>query len=458
MISLVNFYSIFFLLLPISLVLGPGLADSIISLLSILLIFYIIYRKEYRYFNSNFFYIFNIICIYLIILSLTSKNILLSLESSLFYFRFGIFAFAIFFISQHNKYFNKYFLFSLLFATSLTAVSGLCEFFFKQNFLYFFEFFNPQHAETLKVNQNFIGRVSGFFGDELKLGSYLVRLLPVTIGLLFFNYSKSKNFYFLLLPYLILISLTIFVTGERTAFFMLIIFFILFFILIKKTRKIFSISLFVLFILLSLVTFSNQELKTRMIEKTLQQFVYKGKGAITDDSVNGYWDGLINKDTSKSIDIEKYNFFSIQHEVVYKTSLKIFRDNKFFGIGPKMFREICKIPKYHTYVTQDGSVMGCQTHSHNTYIQILTETGIIGFIILLSFFIYISFKLFLYFIYYSSKKLNEVQYLQIFCLINIFLNLWPLMPTGSFFNNWLSIVYFIPIGFLLFTNSKKNEI
>ena len=451
MINFSNFYLVIFLLLPISLVIGPGLADSIVSLLSIFLIIYIIYRQEYRYFNSNFFYIFNIICIYLIILSLTSNNILLSLESSLFYFRFGIFAFAIFFISQNNKYFNKYFLFSLLFATSLTSLSGLYEFFFKENFLNFFEIFYPKHIEIIEANKNFIGRVSGFFGDELKLGSYLVRLLPVTIGLLFFNYARSKNLYFLLFPYIILVSLTIFVTGERTAFFMLIIFFILFLLLIKKTRKIFSISLFILFFLVSLVTFSNQELKTRMIEKTVKQFVYKGKVAITDE------DKILTNNTKSNHNPTKYNFFSIQHEVIYKTSLKIFRDNKIFGIGPKMFREICKISKYHTYVTLDGSIMGCQTHSHNSYIQMLTETGIIGFIILFTFFIYISFKLLLYLIYYRSKTLSELQYLQIFCLINIFLNLWPLMPTGSFFNNWLSIIYFIPIGFLLFTNSKKID-
>ena len=36
------------------------------------------------------------------------------------------------------------------------------------------------------------------------------------------------------------------------------------------------------------------------------------------------------------------SFFSIQHQVVYTSAYRIFKDNIFFGIGPKMFREKCK--------------------------------------------------------------------------------------------------------------------
>ena len=39
----------------------------------------------------------------------------------------------------------------------------------------------------------------------------------------------------------------------------------------------------------------------------------------------------------------------------------------------------------------------------------------------------------------------------------IFINIWPLAPTGNFFNNWLSIFYFYPIGFYLFFNSVNEK-
>ena len=33
--------------------------------------------------------------------------------------------------------------------------------------------------------------------------------------------------------------------------------------------------------------------------------------------------------------------------------------------------------------------------------------------------------------------------------VSIFITLWPLVPTGSFFNNWLNVIYFLPIGFII---------
>ena len=26
---------------------------------------------------------------------------------------------------------------------------------------------------------------------------------------------------------------------------------------------------------------------------------------------------------------------------------------------------------------------------------------------------------------------------------------WPLIPTGSFFNNWTNVMYYFPVGFVL---------
>ena len=51
----------------------------------------------------------------------------------------------------------------------------------------------------------------------------------------------------------------------------------------------------------------------------------------------------------------------------------MFLDKPIFGHGPKMFRVICKKNKYAT------GVRPCDTHPHNFYIQLLAETGIIGF-------------------------------------------------------------------------------
>ena len=56
----------------------------------------------------------------------------------------------------------------------------------------------------------------------------------------------------------------------------------------------------------------------------------------------------------------------------------MYLDNKIFGVGVKNFRKICKYEKYSV------SNLSCASHPHNTYIQILSETGIIGFLFLIN--------------------------------------------------------------------------
>ena len=65
----------------------------------------------------------------------------------------------------------------------------------------------------------------------------------------------------------------------------------------------------------------------------------------------------------------------------------MFKGNILFGHGVKMFREICAKKDY--YINERS----CRTHPHNTYIQILAETGLLGFVFILSAFIYVSFSI-----------------------------------------------------------------
>ena len=65
----------------------------------------------------------------------------------------------------------------------------------------------------------------------------------------------------------------------------------------------------------------------------------------------------------------------------YITAYKMYLDNKILGVGVKNFRKFCSNKKYME------SELSCAPHPHNTYIQILSETGIIGFIFLLLIFV-----------------------------------------------------------------------
>ena len=99
---------------------------------------------------------------------------------------------------------------------------------------------------------------------------------------------------------------------------------------------------------------------------------------------------------------------------------------------------------------------GCANHPHNIYLQLLSETGIIGTIPIIIFLFYIVY-LFLKIILLKIKKIkNEFNDVKICMLTSVLIALWPLIPTGSFFNNWLSVINFLSLSFFIFFLYKKN--
>jgi hypothetical protein len=87
--------------------------------------------------------------------------------------------------------------------------------------------------------------------------------------------------------------------------------------------------------------------------------------------------------------------------------------------------------------------------------QLLSETGLIGFSFFISFIIFVLIKIFKFLkITYSNKKKTNVPLTISFVIICI--NFFPFITTGSFFNNWLSTLYYIPVAiFLHELNLKK---
>ena len=137
----------------------------------------------------------------------------------------------------------------------------------------------------------------------------------------------------------------------------------------------------------------------------------------------------------------KLTFFSEEHQAHAITAYNIFIDHPIIGSGPKTFRKIC--PKDYSYLK------GCTNHPHNLYLQLLSEVGIIGSIIPIYFLILLLFYFLKEFIYLFLKSNNDLKFDKI-CLFSCFLiTLFPFVPAGNIFNNWISIIFYLPIGFYL---------
>jgi len=406
--------------LPLAIITGPFLSDLTISLISIFFISLSIIKKLKKYYLNIYSLTFFSWCLYIIINSFFSKNITLSLESSLFYIRFGIFSLSIWYAFENFDKLKKHFTLIFLCIYLFVVFDAYIQYIFGTNILGF------------KYSG---GRVSGIFNNEFVLGSYLSRLFPFLLALVLMNFQNSKILTISTLLLLILVDILVFLSGERTAFFYLILSTLIIILFIKKWRILristFIISLFII----SLISVNNSKVKDRMIDRSIEQITQHGN----------------------------LNIFSIQHQAYYQSSFNIFMDHKIFGAGPKMFREYCKLEKYNFIPINDQSQNGCSTHPHNTYLQLLSEIGLVGVlpIILLLFFCFYYFfnKLIFYIKKFKLRKDNDLDDPVLTCLVlSILISLWPFVPTGSFFNNWLNIIYYLPIGVLFYhkTNIKKK--
>ena len=396
-----NLPAILFSLIPFFLITGPFLSDLSISLISLLFLAYCIKEKNFSNFKNKYFYFFLIFWSYLIFNSLINNFNFNSLKISFFYFRYGVFVIALVALLNTEDKFIKYFFYCIFICFTVLIFDG------------FYQYFTGENILGWKNST----RTSSFFGSEKILGSYLSRLWPIFFGLSIFMFKKKNKFYPLIMLTFVLSEALIFLSGDRTAFFNInlsAIFVILF------SQKLFQLRLITLLssiLILIIISFINPTAKERVFDQTISQ---------------------MNLD-SKSVYI-----FSREHTHHYITALKIFLDNKVLGVGVKNFRNFCNDEKYRI------SEVSCSTHPHNTYIQILSETGIVGFLFLLTILIYFCKYILKHFILKFKGKYYFNDF-EICILSGIAIYLWPIVPTGNIFNNWLNIAMILNFPFLIWS-------
>ena len=499
----------FFLLalLPLAFVVGPLIVELIVNILIIFFIYKKIKTKDFKIIKNKLF-IFLLIFYFILLFSLFKSTYFEEIKVNVFfYFRFIIFPFAVYEILKTNNNYFKLLSIVLLITISVVVYDGYYQFLYGKNLLGY---------EKYRID-----RISGFFKDDLILGSYLSRILPLLFAIIL--YFKS-NKVFTSISFIILVAsvILIFLSGERAAFIKTIIGLTILFLIIniKWKTKILYLSIFISSIFLILI--SNEIIFDRYVNQMKNQIFEKN---------------IKNKNN-------EFLFMS-NYYPMYQTSFKMYLDSKFIGKGPKSYRYHCEDPKFITYfpnrklivdntilklniswkekgdvvinnffvsennLIQKGDkifsynfvgqnknynyfsdkegiiekiikkkkyirndvvltldpqllpdkeikkISACNTHPHNFYIQLLAETGFLGFAYVFILFLYISFFLIKHFILYVGNNPKRASDSEISILIGFFLVLWPLTTNGNFFNNWINLINFYPLGIYLFLKNKR---
>ena len=405
--NLNNFYSIIIISCFPLFLLFSSLLTNIFTILLIFLFLSEIKLKPKNIIKDKILLLLILFWFFILISLFTSIYFENSISRSVGFLRFIFFSYALaYYLKLDNFKYFKIILRIWFFIFLVTSIDLFIEYVFGHNLL---------------GNKSYIpGRLSGFLGDELKIGNYYLGFyfLILVFSIQFFN-NKFLSF-----SIIIFISLIAFIIGERSNFIKIILGLLIFSIFYEKIITKYKIIFFGLIISCALILINfNSDYKTR----------YKTQ--------------IYNPLKTEGI----YNYIKgIPYGAHFSTAYKIFKENPISGIGLKNFYFECGKDKYidKEFVFNHAR---CSTHPHQLHLEILSHIGIFGYLV----FIY----LFFYLIYFGFKNYlkNKNPYL-LGSLVFIFVSIFTPVPSGSFFTTYGATIFWLNFGLVLAFSSKQSKL
>ena len=440
----IKLVEVLFYTFPLVFIIG-NLAISINTLLFIIASLFLIKRKQLTFRFENLYWLLIAFFFYLFlstIIQFNSPGLLKEtvqnwpLEHNPIIKSFTLIRFLIIVILVDilisNKILNiKKFFLSCLFCTSFVSVDIIFQ------YIIGFDLFG---IESQGINN------SGPFGDEFIAGSYLQKLSFFSIFYVFviFKNNNLKNKLGILI--IALHSIAILLAGNKIPMILFLFGCVLLIIFVKNLRFCISLGMIIFLSTFFVIAKSNENFRG----------IYFGFF----NEINFLKLISIEKDIDKKFDVKKFKLEISQkksnylrssgHFGIYRTSIKMWKERPLFGFGLKSFRIKCwEILKKNERVGSNLSdELGCSTHSHNYYLELLSEAGIIGISLIIVFFLIILKDSY----YYIKKQLliNDSDLLLFIPIVLIFfLEIFPFKSTGSFFTTANATLLWFNVGLLL---------
>ena len=453
-----KFVEAMFYTLPISFIIG-NLVLSLHLLLFIIVSFFVIKKHNLSFKYNKLIFLIIIFFVYLFLstaiqtpenfnsfVKINNLNLeKLPLENDPTFKSFLLVRFVLLVIAIDTLFFNKILDLKKLFYISLFCTSFVSLDIIIQ-YLLGFDIFG------LKVLSG--ERYSGPFGDESIAGSYLQRFSLLSFFCFYFLNIKKNNIGKLFL-FLVITShsIAILLSGNRMAVVTFLLGCFLVIIFVKNFRFIMSLSLTAFVAISFLIMANNQVIENRYLTFIEEINLVKHFKIQIDESK----EKLKKEDKKIKTSNTRSHFLYGGHGSIYKTSIYMWKTQPLFGYGLKGFRFRCWEILANDEVITNSQKYSCSTHSHNYYLELLAEAGIIGIFLMIAIFIIIIKNSFVYFknIY---KKNNLYFYLFLPIFLTFLLEIWPLKSTGSFFTTWNATFTWtiIAILYAMTCNKKIN--
>lgn len=276
-------------------------------------------------------------------------------------------------------------------------------------------------------------KLGGPFGTELIAGGYIQRFSLFSFFLLpiFFKEKTQKNIKYILPILFLVFFVGIILSGNRMPLVLFIFCIILIFIFQKEVRK-YILSFIIIVPIIFIFVFNiNDKVKINFLS------FYGQLSKITTVTLKG------------DFEYQKLPPYFKEFATFYET----WRLNKYIGGGIKSFRYYCHLRENKKKV---NSKFFCNMHPHNYYLEILTDTGLIGLLIMSCIFLntlYLSF----YKKYFLSSKLSSNNIITPFIFL-FFIEVFPLKSSGSFFTTGNSTYFFLILAILIGIIRKEQNL
>lgn len=415
-----------FIIIPISLILGQVATSINIFLIFLFMFFNFKEIKNYLYPSGNYTHITFLLIFFLyLIFSALLISDHYHLKQLLILKFFFIFVFVMHALERFKKTIIQKYSFLLI-----------CIFFFLAFDLIFQKILGKDIFGFYSTGSN-INRLTGPFGiNEHIPGSYIFFMCMPFLFIFFFK----KNNSFLKIFFIFSSLSLIFLTGERMSFLMSSIFVILLMVLLKKERK---------YILIGLVIFCiNMLILSKVDTYYTERYRLFMDYLIKNEKIENN-DGVISREIKSQNNYPHY--FNNPWAAHYLTSIEIFKNYPLFGSGVRSFRYECKKKNYEI-INSSYKHSRCSTHPHNFYLEVLSETGLVGFTFFCMMIIFVLLR-YIYSLFSPQKKIDiyKVTFFS-FALVIFF----PFKSTGSIFSNFYGLIFWFNFALIYFFSNNKN--